>query len=109
MRFTRRNVMAAGGTLFATVASAKFALAQQVAAPKSPADVPGVPPHTVMTKEYLKMVGRIAYIWGWPLVNNANRAHAVASLPGSRQDWECDSCVAARVCFDVDRLHLSGR
>ena len=81
MRFTRRNVMAAGGTLFATVASAKFALAQQVAAPKSPADVPGVPPHTVMTKEYLKMVGRSAYLWGWPLVNNFNRALAVKDLP----------------------------
>jgi len=55
--------------------------AQQVPAPKSAADVRGTPLGTVMTKEYVAMVGRIAYVWGWPLVNNLNRASAVAGLP----------------------------
>jgi hypothetical protein len=55
--------------------------AQQVAAPKSAADVKGTPPGTVMTKEYVAMVGRMAYVWGWPLVNNLNRALAVEKLP----------------------------
>ena len=26
-----------------------------------------------MTKEYVATVGRMAYLWGWPLVNMANR------------------------------------
>ncbi|HVU07358.1 MAG TPA: DUF1254 domain-containing protein [Verrucomicrobiae bacterium] len=55
--------------------------AQQVPPPKSAADVLGTPPGTVMTKEYVQMVGRLAYIWGWPLVNNLNRANAGAQLP----------------------------
>jgi len=55
--------------------------AQQVAQPKSAADVPGTPEGTVMTKEYVEMVGRLAYVWGWPLVNNYNRAERVKDLP----------------------------
>src|SRR6516162_11937371 len=55
--------------------------AQQVPQPKSAADVPGTPEGTVMTKEYVEMVGRLAYIWGWPLVNHYNRAAAFAKLP----------------------------
>jgi hypothetical protein len=27
------------------------------------------------------MVGRLAYLWGWPLVNNLNRALATGNLP----------------------------
>jgi hypothetical protein len=34
-----------------------------------------------MTKEYVQMVGRMAYFWGWPLVNNANRAVAFSKVP----------------------------
>ena len=34
-----------------------------------------------MTPEYVETVGRMAYIWGWPLVNNFNRAAAFAQLP----------------------------
>jgi hypothetical protein len=34
-----------------------------------------------MTKEYVQTVGRMAYIWGWPLVNMANRAASFAKLP----------------------------
>jgi hypothetical protein len=44
-------------------------------------DVSGMPPGTVRTKAYVEMVGRLAYLWGWPLVNNLNRARAVAGLP----------------------------
>ena len=35
-----------------------------------------------MTKEYVQAIGRMAYIWGWPLVNNYNRSLALAKLPG---------------------------
>jgi hypothetical protein len=34
-----------------------------------------------MTQAYVDLVGRLAYLWGWPLVNNLNRSLAVADLP----------------------------
>src|SRR5271165_7109028 len=59
------------------------ALAQATQAPpfQAPTQVEGTPPGTVMTKEYVELVGRLAYLWGWPLVNNLNRSLAVADLP----------------------------
>ncbi len=41
----------------------------------------GTPPDTVMTPAYVELVGRLAYFWGWPLVNNYNRSLGVAALP----------------------------
>jgi hypothetical protein len=34
-----------------------------------------------MTTEYVQTVGRMAYLWGWPLVNMANRAAAFSKAP----------------------------
>jgi hypothetical protein len=77
-----RNSMCLAGLLAAVslvaMNVATVVEAQQVPAPKSAADVRGTPAGTVMTKEYVATVGRLAYIWGWPLVNVANRADAVA-------------------------------
>lgn len=42
----------------------------------------GTPSGTVMTPEYVAAVGRFAYIWGWPLVNNLNRSLGMKDLPG---------------------------
>ena len=39
------------------------AQAQQVPLPTTPADVAGPPPGTAMTKEYVQMIGRMAYLW----------------------------------------------
>ncbi|MEZ2345453.1 DUF1254 domain-containing protein [Terriglobus sp. RCC_193] len=47
-----------------------------------PAQMVGTPAGTVMTPEYVAAVGRFAYIWGWPLVNNLNRSLATKDLPG---------------------------
>src|SRR5271163_3114955 len=44
--------------------------------------IAGTPSGTVMTPEYVATVGRIAYIWGWPLVNNLNRSLGVKDVPG---------------------------
>ena len=55
--------------------------AQQVPTPRLASEVPGTPPGTVMTKEYAAAVGRVAYIWGWPLVNNLNRSLGTKDLP----------------------------
>src|SRR4029077_6626040 len=57
------------------------AQAQQVSFPKTAAEVPGPPPGTAMTKAYVQTVGRVAYLWGWPLVNMTNRIAAIAKVP----------------------------
>jgi hypothetical protein len=57
-------------------------LAQQVPMPRTPADVPGPASGTAMTKEYVQMIGRMAYVWGWPMVNAYNRRASLAKLPG---------------------------
>jgi hypothetical protein len=44
-------------------------------------EILGTPAGTVMTAEYVAAVGRFAYIWGWPLVNNLNRSHGMSSVP----------------------------
>jgi hypothetical protein len=55
--------------------------AQQVSLPTTAAQVPGPPAGTAMTKEYVQMVGRMAYIWGWPLVNSVNRSASFSKAP----------------------------
>jgi hypothetical protein len=57
------------------------AQAQQVPIPTTAAEVPGPAPGTAMTKAYLQTVGRMAYIWGWPLVNSANRSLSFSKAP----------------------------
>ena len=42
---------------------------------------PLIAPGTAMTKEYVQTVGRMAYMWGWPLVNMANRGAGMAEVP----------------------------
>jgi hypothetical protein len=68
-------------TIGALVMLAGSAQAQQVPISTTAAQVPGPAPGTAMTKEYVQMVARMAYIWGWPLVNAANRAIAVSKVP----------------------------
>ena len=63
---------AIGVALVMLVVSAQ---AQQLPNPQTPAQVPGPAAGNTMTKEYVQMVGRMAYL-GWPLVANANRAAA---------------------------------
>src|SRR5262249_12756440 len=55
--------------------------AQQVPLPTTAAEVAGPAPGTIMTKPYVQMVARMAYFWGWPLVNAANRAVAFSKAP----------------------------
>ena len=56
-------------------------IAQQVTQPGTASEIKGTPAGTVMTKEYVETIGRFAYLWGWPLVNNLNRALGVEKLP----------------------------
>src|SRR5262249_54180468 len=55
--------------------------ATQPGAPPPAPQILGTPANTVMTPEYVVTVARFAYLWGWPLVNNLNRARAVEKLP----------------------------
>jgi uncharacterized protein (TIGR03000 family) len=58
-----------------------MAQSPKVPVPISASQVPGPAPGTVMTKPYVQTVGRMAYLWGWELVNAANRAKAFAKAP----------------------------
>ena len=73
-----KRTIAVASVLMCVVALAR---AQQVPPPKSASEIAGTPSGTVLTKEYVEAVGRIAYIWGWPLVNNYNRSEGVKNLP----------------------------
>ena len=55
--------------------------AQQFPNPTTAAEVTGPAAGNTMTKEYVQMVGRMAYFWGWPLVANANRGVAFSKVP----------------------------
>lgn len=67
---------AMGCTLFATPL-----FSQQVPFPEGPSEVTAPASGIVMHSEYAKAIGRIAYIWGWPLVNQMNRRAAITQAP----------------------------
>jgi len=54
--------------------------AQQVPIPQTAAEVSGPAPGP-MTKAYVQMVGRMAYLWGWPLVYVYNQRTALTKVP----------------------------
>ncbi len=56
--------------------------AQQVPLPKTAADVPGPASGALMTKKYVQTIGRIAYVWGYAMVNSHNRRAAFAYVTG---------------------------
>jgi hypothetical protein len=66
----------------AIVTPPEQAQAQQVPIPQTASQVPGPAAGTPMTKAYVQSVGRVAYMWGWPLVNVANRSASFAKAPG---------------------------
>jgi len=54
--------------------------AQQVPIPQTAAEVPG-PTLGPMTKAYVQQAGRMAYVWGWPLVYVYNQRTALTKAP----------------------------
>jgi hypothetical protein len=64
--------------------------AEQVPLPTTAAEVPAPASGNVMTKEYVQMVGRMAYVWGWAMVNSHNRRAGfayVTSQNGNVAGW----------------------
>ena len=53
----------------------------QVPIPTTAKEVPGPVPGNTMTPAYVQLVGRMAYVWGYPLVNAHNRRAAFAEAP----------------------------
>ena len=58
-------------------------VAQQVPSPQTAAQVPGPASGNTMTRAYVQAVGRMAYLWGWPLVKMYNRYQTIVKLPES--------------------------
>jgi len=48
---------------------------------RTAADIPGPVAGTRMTEEYVRMIGRDAYFWGWPMVNLYNRRLTYTKVP----------------------------
>ena len=71
------------GTLLAasTCLATDVVLAQQVPAPQTAADVTAPATGIVMQPDYAKAVAGMAYIWGWPMVNQINRRTAITQAP----------------------------
>jgi len=65
--------------LLATLSS--LVCAQQTPLPKSASEVTTPVSGAVMHDGYVKTIGRMAYVWGWPMVNSFNRRHAVTQAP----------------------------
>ena len=49
--------------------------------PTSAAEVTQPVAGAIMHKEYVKIIGRMAYVWGWPLVNSFNRRADITQAP----------------------------
>lgn len=56
-------------------------IAQQTPFPTSAAEVKTPVSGAVMHTEYVKTIGRMAYVWGWPMVNNFNRRATITQAP----------------------------
>jgi len=55
--------------------------AQKNSFPSSASEVTRPVAGAVMHEEYVKTVGRIAYVWGWPMVNSFNRRAGITQAP----------------------------
>lgn len=60
---------------------ARNTMAQQVPAPKTPAEVVQPADGITMQPEYARAVAKSAYVWGWPMVNMLNRNAKITQAP----------------------------
>jgi hypothetical protein len=63
-----------------THANPAAATSPQVPIPRNASEVPR-PAGGPMTKSYVEMVGRMAYLWGWPLVYVYNQRNGLTKVP----------------------------
>jgi hypothetical protein len=74
-------VPACAGRATAPTTTAAAAATPQVQRPASATEETAPATGVVMQPEYAKTIARLAYVWGWPLVNMANRRAAVTKAP----------------------------
>lgn len=58
-----------------------LATARQTPFPTAASEVMTPVSGAVMHEEYVKTIGRMAYVWGWPMVNNFNRRATITQAP----------------------------
>ena len=70
MKRTYLTIMSLAFATAIRTANAQATVTQQVQVPipTTPAQVPGPFPGNIMTKDYVQMIGRMAYVWGYPMV-----------------------------------------
>jgi hypothetical protein len=66
-----------GSAVIMLACAAAFAQAQQSMPIPTGSQASPPPANIVMTKEYVATVGRMAYLWGWPLINARHRQRVV--------------------------------
>ena len=83
MKRTYLTIMSLALAMAIRTANAQATVTEQVQVPipKTPAQVPGPFPGNIMTKDYVQMIGRMAYVWGYPMVNAHNRRVAFSEAP----------------------------
>jgi hypothetical protein len=81
MKKSLRHGPAIGTIGVALIMLAGSAQAQQFPIPQTAAEVPGPAQGTAMTSAYVQTVGRMAYLWGWALVNNFHRNASANKAP----------------------------
>ncbi len=75
---TRNSILVSALTAALTCATAG---AQQVPPPTSPVEVTQPAPNSSLSAGYVKTVARMAYVWGWPMVNQHNRRANITQAP----------------------------
>ena len=78
----------------------KTANFQPTSFPTSASEVTQPVAGAIMHKEYVKTIGRMAYVWGWPLVNGFNRRAGItqAPEPGRLGPWFLSRPVGVSAC-----------
>jgi hypothetical protein len=72
--------------------------------------VPAPAPGTAMTPGYVEAVGRLAYLWGWPLVSMLNRRVALTSVPEpGLRGGVLPNAPAGQVCMMTDYIPADQR
>lgn len=57
------------------------AFTQQVQSPQKASEVTPAASDILMHPEYVKTIGRMAYVWAWPMINQINRRIAITQAP----------------------------
>src|SRR6516162_2680830 len=75
-----------------------------------PGVVPGPVPGSEMTPWYVETAGRLAYVWGWPMVSQLNRRMALTSVPEpGLRGGVLPNAPAGQVCMMTDYIPANQR